>query len=1042
MIKNYKRFRFALLIALLFIQYKSIFAQNNVGIGTISPHASSLLDLTSSDKGFLAPRIVDTAAVTAPATGLLIYLTTNNRFYYYNGTYWQAIAAGVGINGATGATGGTGSTGYTGNSGSTGTTGTTGSTSNTGSTGSTGPTGATGSTSNTGATGDSGSTGSTGPTGATGNTGATGATGSTGATASTGTTGDSGNTGATGSTGVTSATGSTGDSGSTGSTGSTGATSFTGATGSTGATSSTGSTGSTGATSNTGSTGSTGSTGATSNTGSTGSTGATSNTGSTGSTGATSNTGATGSTGATSNTGSTGSTGATSNTGSTGSTGSTGATSNTGSTGSTGATSNTGSTGSTGSVGTTGATGPVGCASANYVMKSDGAAAVCTTAPIFEDASGNVGIGTTSPGPNAKLHSVTSTNAAYAGYFQNTDSGGNVYVKLAGSSSSGVAGTFMNGKVGIGTASPSTRLDFDSTSFNKPLIRFYPGPASTAINYSGYLHNDLLIGSYLSGLYPQHYISFGYTTDPNRKLHIGSANNSVFGSAAFSPAVTFTSSGKVGIASVSPLYKLHVYDSVSTIGENLIAGFGKVDGSVAVGYINDSSGTETAGLIRARHSVNLVLGTTANTVNALAINGITGRVGVGTTSPVANLNVTGNGSTSTFLANTDYPSVTGNSTNFIRNNQMVAYKLPISAGVTDNGYRVGLDIENFTTDPGFLGTLTEQIGLWARVGSYTGSGAGTVTNSYGVYIDNVDGPAAITNKYGLYQSSISAKNYFAGKIGIGTTSPEQALDLGGPFKNIKFSSYTHIGETGSELGTLIGNNLKVSTTASTQVEVSSNGIDAAHGIYIAYNRGWSFMSLPQNHGNAAGTAVDINTNTKVRITNLGSVGIGTVSPGAKLDVQGDIKIVDGTQGNGKVLTSNAAGLASWQNTGTQEAVAASDVSRGALPVGANCPVGGTYTTAGVTLQPGVYIYTLYSCPGQLGFSGGTGFNISQVFLSGSGTATSTYHDFGVGTCAHFYTGVVKVTSTASVATQYGSYGGSSFTVPGANAETALYIRVN
>ena len=45
----------------------------------------------------------------------------------------------------------------------------------------------------------------------------------------------------------------------------------------------------------------------------------------------------------------------------------------------------------------------------------------------------------------------------------------------------------------------------------------------------------------------------------------------------------------------------------------------------------------------------------------------------------------------------------------------------------------------------------------------------------------------------------------------------------------------------------------------------------------------------------------------------GSVGIGTTNPGAKLDVVGNIKIVDGSQGAGKVLTSDASGLASWQD---------------------------------------------------------------------------------------------------------------------------------
>lgn len=43
-----------------------------------------------------------------------------------------------------------------------------------------------------------------------------------------------------------------------------------------------------------------------------------------------------------------------------------------------------------------------------------------------------------------------------------------------------------------------------------------------------------------------------------------------------------------------------------------------------------------------------------------------------------------------------------------------------------------------------------------------------------------------------------------------------------------------------------------------------------------------------------------------------NVGIGTTTPTAKLHVNGTLKVTDGSQGAGKVLTSNAAGLASWK----------------------------------------------------------------------------------------------------------------------------------
>lgn len=139
-------------------------AQNNVGIGTPTPDASSILELRDNSRGVLVPRLttVQRNSIATPANGLLVFDTDFNCFYFFvTGTGWQSLCGGSGTAGATGPTGATGAAGIQGNTGATGVTGIQGITGPTG-VGVTGPTGAAG---NTGATGV---TGATGPLGAAG----------------------------------------------------------------------------------------------------------------------------------------------------------------------------------------------------------------------------------------------------------------------------------------------------------------------------------------------------------------------------------------------------------------------------------------------------------------------------------------------------------------------------------------------------------------------------------------------------------------------------------------------------------------------------------------------------------------------------------------------------------------------------------------------------------------------------------------------------------------------------------------------------------
>lgn len=81
-------------LALILVAYSISYGQG-VGIGTTTPDASALLDLSTTNKGFLPPRM--TAAqkilIPSPKAGLLIYQTDGTAgLYIYNGSAWEAAA--------------------------------------------------------------------------------------------------------------------------------------------------------------------------------------------------------------------------------------------------------------------------------------------------------------------------------------------------------------------------------------------------------------------------------------------------------------------------------------------------------------------------------------------------------------------------------------------------------------------------------------------------------------------------------------------------------------------------------------------------------------------------------------------------------------------------------------------------------------------------------------------------------------------------------------------------------------------------------------
>ena len=79
----------------------SLSQNGGVGIGTTSPDASAILDIKSTNKGVLAPRIsltstTDTTTIPSPATGLLVYNAGTAGlsfagYVFWNGSEWRSL---------------------------------------------------------------------------------------------------------------------------------------------------------------------------------------------------------------------------------------------------------------------------------------------------------------------------------------------------------------------------------------------------------------------------------------------------------------------------------------------------------------------------------------------------------------------------------------------------------------------------------------------------------------------------------------------------------------------------------------------------------------------------------------------------------------------------------------------------------------------------------------------------------------------------------------------------------------------------------------
>ncbi|MCC6399727.1 MAG: beta-propeller fold lactonase family protein, partial [Flavobacteriales bacterium] len=230
-----------------------------------------------------------------------------------------------------------------------------------------------------------------------------------------------------------------------------------------------------------------------------------------------------------------------------------------------------------------------------------------------------------------------------------------------------------------------------------------------------------------------------------------------------------------------------------------------------------------------------------------------------------------------------------------------------SSNIFNNGGNVGMG----TNTP--ANRLDVEGGL-AVGGSYSGStaapangaiiegnvGMGTTTPANRL---DVEGGLAVGGSYSGSTAAPANGAIIEGNVGMGTTTPANRLDVeGGLAVGSSYSGST----VAPANGAIIEGNVGIGTTT------PANKLDVEGRLAVGSSYSGSTVA-PAN-----GAIIE------------GNVGIGTATPAAKLDVAGTVKIADGTQGTGKLLTSDAQGNASWQALSPESIFGSGSVPGGAI----------------------------------------------------------------------------------------------------------------
>ncbi len=397
---------------------------------------------------------------------------------------------------------------------------------------------------------------------------------------------------------------------------------------------------------------------------------------------------------------------------------------------------------------------------------------------------------------------------------------------------SGTSINYITGDVGVGTAAPSEKLHVAGNIFANM------GEGFRLLGDSNYFGSNLDAivlemqdGNSTSGATDGGFVFRGHTTTDSLDKEW----------------MVIRSPGNVGIGTSAPATRLHVLES-TTMGS-----VGSLNLNNAVMRVQEASGTSLnfdGNTIAAE--ADLFLGTKnlnnfhlfANDTTRLFIAGSSGNIGIGTTAPAA--------------------------------------QLDISAGTSGGAVRLGYSGPTYGA---YIDTSNTYSGSWAREfslgygGSKLGSFGALATSSTLSYLYlNAD-------QNGVNSGHVNPSMVItpAGYVGVSTSSPANILSVG------------------ADLGAMANPLSSITLGSANANTLFTLGQDAT-------NRGrikWTYNATPANAFMSIGSNV---SQALVLQDAGGNVGIGKTSPQQKLDVNGEVVAALGTYANFRAIGGNYAAM--------------------------------------------------------------------------------------------------------------------------------------